>query len=399
MRALNSLLATIRECIFSQGHSRDSTSKDRGTRSNHVIRLIIWSAVVSGGLNPHAALALDDTLARPALLNPKALTDAVFLDVTLVGPRTIAVGERGLVFADNGDGNFRQMQVPTGVTLTRVYFSSPTDGWAVGHRGVVLHTIDAGKTWIKEFDGIEAARRTLAYFQAEKTAGRGNPSIVQKQIDAARQLVEDGADKPFLDVYFETPSTGYVLGAYDVIFKTFDGGKSWMPWEAHLDNPDGLHLYAIGRSGGDLYIVGERGLILRSTNDGENFARCASPYEGSFFGLISAPNEVVVYGLRGHAYSSADQGRTWKKIEGLPDSSLFAGALIDGRMYLSNQSGQLFVRTASDMPFKMVPTSSPAQYTGIAEGGKGTLVLSSTHGIWSVRPETGFATPAIGVSP
>ena len=38
-------------------------------------------------------------------------------------------------------------------------------------------------------------------------------------------------------------------------------------------------------------------------------------YKGTFFGITGKPGVVIVYGLRGNAYRSADGGASWQKIE------------------------------------------------------------------------------------
>jgi AraC family transcriptional regulator len=40
----------------------------------------------------------------------------------------------------------------------------------------------------------------------------------------AELLVSDGADKPFLDLYFKNDREGLGVGAYGLIFQTIDGG-------------------------------------------------------------------------------------------------------------------------------------------------------------------------------
>ncbi|CAN1600394.1 protein of unknown function [Pseudomonas mediterranea] len=61
--------------------------------------------------------------------------------------------------------------------------------------------------------------------------------------------------------------------------------------------------------GGELFIVGERGLLLRSKDNGSSFQALESPYDGSFFGLQgSASGELIAFGLRGNAFWSGDQG-------------------------------------------------------------------------------------------
>jgi hypothetical protein len=102
-----------------------------------------------------------------------------------------------------------------------VRFATPKKGWAVGHFGIVLHTEDGGETWIKQLDGKQAAHLVLDQAQARVQRGEGNAETLTHELNAARQLVEDGPDKPFFDVYFENETTGFVVGAYNLIFNKY----------------------------------------------------------------------------------------------------------------------------------------------------------------------------------
>ena len=57
-----------------------------------------------------------------------------------------AVGERGLIVHTNDGGmNWERQRGPTAFTLRSVHFVSPQVGWIVGDIGSIIHTIDGGK--------------------------------------------------------------------------------------------------------------------------------------------------------------------------------------------------------------------------------------------------------------
>src|SRR5690606_341210 len=104
------------------------------------------------------------------------------------------------------------------------------------------------------------------------------------------------------------------IGAYGLIFKTQDGGKTWLNHAARVPNPDRFHLNSITQvTGGALFMVGEAGLILRSTDQGETWEAVESPYQGSLFGVSGTGNvnEALVFGLRGNVFRSVNLGRAW----------------------------------------------------------------------------------------
>ena len=116
-------------------------------------------------------------------------------------------------------------------------------------------------------------------------------------------------------MWFADASTGYIVGAYNLIFRTTDGGRTWEPWFDRTDNPKAFNLYAIRPAGGDLYVVGEGGLVLKLDDSAQRFAAVEVPYAGSLFGVTATRSAVLAFGLRGTVLRSEDRGRTWTKVD------------------------------------------------------------------------------------
>jgi photosystem II stability/assembly factor-like uncharacterized protein len=313
-------------------------------------------------------------LTQPAMITPKAL-GAAMLAVTRAGARLVAVGERGTVLLSDDHGlHWKQAAVPVQATLTCVSFVNERSGWAAGHLGAILRTDDGGQTWRKQLDGIAAA--ALAVAAAERSGD-------EAAIANARRLVEEGADKPFFDLEFVDAQRGFATGAYGLMFATSDGGGNWAPWGARLPNPKSLHLYGVRAHGSTLVVAGEQGLLLRSTDGGVQFAALASPYKGSFFGLLrTRGGTLVAHGLRGTAFRSMDNGASWDKLDsGLP-TTLGAGlALPAGGFALVSQTGDVLLAPADTAALKRIPAREPVPVAGVALAGDGALVLASLRGM------------------
>jgi photosystem II stability/assembly factor-like uncharacterized protein len=297
-----------------------------------------------------AAVAVADPMSRTAGM-VRAPAKAFLASLAHAGNRLVAVGERGIiVLSDDNGASWRQARVPSSVTLAAVQFPTPSKGWAVGHYGVILHTADGGETWTRQLDGSQAAQLALRDAQ-----GSGNA----RYLSEAQRLVGDGPDKPFLGLHFTDENNGFAVGAYNLIFRTRDGGKTWAPWLSHLDNPRGNHLYAVHAAGQAVYIAGEQGLLLRSIDGGERFERIDTGYKGSFFAMaVGTGGDVVVAGLRGNAYRSADRGATWQKLEApIPVSITAATVRPDGSLLMANQAGQLLAGAPNGGP--LLPLKTP----------------------------------------
>ncbi len=338
------------------------------------------------------AYAVPGVLERPAIISVRA-SKSLLLAVTSAGKRLVAVGERGIVLLSDDNGNtWRQANVPVSVTLTAVRFVTPRNGWALGHSGIVLHTEDGGETWKRQFDGRQAAQLVYDAVQGEAKAGIGKPGDQGTRMTAAKQVLEEGADKPFFGMYFENERSGFIVGAYNLMFRTDDGGKTWQPWQDHIENPKGMHLYGIRSSGTDLYVVGEQGLFLRSKDRGRTFVPVRTPYAGTYFGLIAGKGgELVLYGMRGKAFWSGDRGATWKNIDTGVSLSLTDGKeFSDGTLVLVSQEGNVLLSKDKGRSFQKVTLQTSSSFEGVEQAADGGLVLVGFRGVRRI-PKPGMS--------
>ncbi len=358
-----------------------------------VLLLAIGTAGTAGAASPTAGV---DPLQRPALQAAHA-QQAVLLGSALAGHRWVVVGERGIVLWSDDEGKrWQQGQTPVSVTLTAVQFVTPAKGWAVGHSGVVLHTEDGGLNWTLQLDGARAAALVVNAARAALT-GAPDPDRAKRSLADAERLQADGPDKPFLDLYFQDERVGFVVGAYNLIFRTEDGGANWLPCVDRLDNPKAAHLYAIrgGNDGGKtIYVAGEQGVFFRSDDGGESFGKLPTPYAGSFFALSVSPSGgVTVAGLRGNAFHSETRGASWSKVGNLPMISIVAAGIEPARStadgeptaWLANEAGQLFASTDDGRTFAVLPAPP------------GSARLPPVTGFLATSPRGGLVTTLHGV--
>lgn len=350
-------------------------TRGRAAPLTMVLALALGGANASTDAKPAAPTA-PAALGQAALVTPKAL-HAAMLAVGAAGGRLVAAGERGIIlYSDDAGKSWRQAAVPVSVSLTALQFVDGKTGWAVGHQGVVLRTSDGGATWSKQLDGIQAAALVLR--EAEASVGPER----DKAVADARRLIDDGPDKPFLDLYFDSPTTGYVLGAYNMMFRTSDGGASWQPWQSRVANPKGLHLYGMRGTANAIYLAGEQGLLLRSTDKGASFSALPSPYKGSYFGLLAARGGVLLaYGLRGNAFRSTDQGASWNQVPTGVQTSLAAGTVMaDGTVVLVSQGGDVLVSRDDGGTFA-AQAGTALPLAAVTQASDGTLVVAGLRGL------------------
>jgi photosystem II stability/assembly factor-like uncharacterized protein len=314
---------------------------------------------------------------------------SLLLDITRSGGHYVAVGARGDVLLSDDGRAWRQVEVPTRATLTAVT-AVDAQVWAVGHDGMILHSADGGEHWqIQRKDPWQAA-----------DAG-GDPT--------------KGA--PLLDVLFVDATHGFAIGAYSLALQTADGGSTWQPMTvaANAKDDDRIddagskrggndketftaeelkvgqeatpHLNAITRTGsGALLIVAERGSAFRSRDNGATWKRLQLPYDGSMFGVLGyAGDHVLAFGLRGHAFESADLGDHWTLVETGTQLSLMGGAATaDGGAVIAGANGIVLMRGKGGEPLRGFVEQSAGIIAKVLPLEKGSaLLLAGENGVSS----------------
>lgn len=327
--------------------------------------------------------AQSEPLQRPARLSPLA-TQRLITAVAPVGAlRMVAVGQRGhILLSEDGGAEWAQVPLGSSSDLTAVQFVDSERGYAVGHNGVVLSSGNGGREWTRLLDGN--AVNVLALEQM-KAASAG---LTEKErlLDELQRNVEAGPDKPFFDVHFINADEGFVVGAYNLLLHTRDGGRTWQSWYARSDNAQSLlNLHAVRVHKGRWFIAGEAGLLMRMDEAGQYFKRIDTGYAGSFFGLLSAGDALIAHGMRGNAVISRDGGDTWSPMSTAMPASITASAVgQDGSVWLADQIGNVVVSRDGGRQFNSVqlPVRQPVAAMHVTER---TLVIAGPRGVRSVK--------------
>lgn len=278
-------------------------------------------------------------------------TKAVMLAATRAGQRVVAVGDHGVVLlSDDGGVTFRQAaHVPTRVPLTGVSFVDDKEGWACGHWGVVLHTVDGGEKW-----------------------------TIQRS-DSTR-------DQPLFSIWFGDRQNGIAVGLWALMLRTSDGGKTWSevklpasPGSTKVDK----NLYQVFSDGKGLVLVAaEQGLVYRSGNGGASWEAIQTGNKGTFWtGVILDDGWILVAGLGGKVYGSHDTGKTWLPVETGTRSSITGIAqLSDGRVFAVGLDGTSMTSDDRGTAFVAKQREDRLSMTTLTLNDKGKPVVFSKQG-------------------
>ena len=322
-----------------------------------------------------------DVLERPATPSALAATK-LLIGMARAGDSFVAVGPRGhIVVSSDGGKTWKQAKVPVSSDLTAVWFASAKLGWAVGHDGVVLATTDGGLTWARQLDGRAAAEITLKDIQAKAAADPASEEL-QALLAESQRNVDIGPDKPFLDVWFENETTGFVVGAYNLIYRTTDGGKTWTSWFDRVPNPQFMSLYSIRPAGGEVYMSGEQGTFFRLDRTTERFEARPVQYQGSLFGVVDAGDAVLTFGLKGNVFRSADGGTTWATVPSQLAATVVGGATLGpGDVVLADQGGRIVRSRDGGQTFEKVALPQARPTTSVIDAGGGRLGITGQFGV------------------
>jgi photosystem II stability/assembly factor-like uncharacterized protein len=201
-------------------------------------------------------------------------------DMLVSGAKLVAVGERGTILTSADQGlswDEAKVEPQRAITLTGVTALNDKDFVAVGHDGWKLRSTDGGANW------------TEVGYESEQ-------------------------GEPILGVWTRNGKDVRAFGSYGKYFESSDAGLTWTVRELEAD---GLHLNGLdGGDSGRQLLVGEQGLVLRSTDHGQSWERLPAFYSGSLFGVARLNDQVwVAYGMRGHVFRTRDFGQSWQQIE------------------------------------------------------------------------------------
>jgi photosystem II stability/assembly factor-like uncharacterized protein len=361
---------------------------DKAAGSALVAALLLAAAALPGQPAPPAvpeSTPPDQDTAEPARLAARGLLIAM----APAGRGLVAVGDRGIiVLSDDRGTSWRQAEyVPTQALLTGVCFLDAQHGVAVGHDEVILTTEDGGRNW----------RRTHYAPQAQR---------------------------PLLDVWCGAGAEVIAVGAYSAYFASADSGTSWREVrfkpaaaaarDRHVTGAErapaaataseqgaggGYHLNRIvAGSGRRLYIAGEAGHLYASEDGGASWRTLASPYEGSFFGVLPLPGEVLLaFGLRGHLYRSADAGTSWQPVEtGTVAMLTGAAPLESGAIVIVGLSGVVLVSRDGGRSFALLQQADRSGLSALAPLGGERFAVVGEDGakLISLADHTGAGSAA-----
>ena len=285
---------------------------------------IAWKQPPNPDANRTAAPGWINALQYP--IEQNAFKRVTVIDTSLeavfaLDQRVWAVGSRGLIVhsEDGGKSWNRQTSGYEGRLRGITFHADGQQGWAAGDGGTILKTVDGGKSWGRQTSGTQAWLRSIT-FQADGQQGwaTGQGGTILKTVNGGKswQPQTSGTERVLLIITFQADGQqGWAAGDGGTILKTVDGGKSWdrqtsgtQVWLTSIT------FHADGQQG---WTVGSDGTILKTVDGGKSWQPQTSGANNAVLTSITFHadgQQGWVAGDVGTILKTVDGGKTWQAI-------------------------------------------------------------------------------------
>lgn len=215
-----------------------------------------------------------------------------------------------------------------------VHFSDDKHGFAVGNKGLLVHTVDGGETWEKiETSTLYALNDVCLVDNEGWIAGDKGLILHSQDKGMCWQQVACESKEALMAISFTSQLKGTIVGEMGTILRTEDGGKTWksvnLEWfdilpESSLDMgsflPALYDVFFVDESHG--WIAGEKGVVLSTNNGGAEWIPLLAGTANSFYSVFFGNNlEGFISGQDGTLLLSDDGGRNWTEVEKPSDTN------------------------------------------------------------------------------
>jgi photosystem II stability/assembly factor-like uncharacterized protein len=268
-----------------------------------------------------------------------------------------AVGDGGTMLRTLDSGtSWRTMTGATGGKMEDIQFVNSSEGWAVGATGRILHTTNGGQTWSAQpWDGLNVEEGgtipgllALHFLDNQNGWVVGSTATILKTVDGGDTWETRSAPiaGSFREIAWLNAQRGWILGASGAMLGTEDGGETWSLLFSGSDkNLNQIAVIPAGPTGLTLWVVGDSGTLLKSTN-GTDWDPIDLGTTENFNAVSFLPNGQTgwVAGDTGLLFRTTDGGANWQQIDAGTTNTLKALFAVNAdEVWLGGQGGTLRV--------------------------------------------------------
>jgi photosystem II stability/assembly factor-like uncharacterized protein len=152
--------------------------------------------------------------------------------------------EGKIIATEDGGNRWRIAARKIPAALWSVHFLDQRYGWSVGTRGQILHTANGGRTWMDQSTNLVLPRdfpvkakditlTAVRFFDRSRGWAAGLNGVIIATVNGGKtwrpQRFEASATASFYALSVMDEDTAWVAGNSGHVMATIDGGKSWFP--------------------------------------------------------------------------------------------------------------------------------------------------------------------------
>ncbi len=216
-------------------------------------------------------------------------------------------GNNGTILLSTNNGtSWTPFVTGTSETFNGSYFSSSSNGFAVGTNGMIQKY--DGISWTPESSGVSEDLNHVYTFNASDATAVGQNQTILKYNGVSWLPQTAPVSFDIKGIQFSSALEGYAAGTNGVIIKTIDGGTTWTP---SLSGVVDVDFNSIEVSGSDsAWACGTGGIVYTTIDDGATWIRYS-------VGYTTDQKEIIVTGGKGHVVGQGGNGRNFGDGGGL----------------------------------------------------------------------------------
>lgn len=306
-----------------------------------------------------------------------------------------------LVMSATAFGQWTVQTTPTTNNLFEVHFVDTLVGWVVGQYGTMLRTSDGGETWMDVSSNFYSNYGNRVVFLDTPYTAKGwiaaDGGLIMRTTNSgwswSYESISSGSTN-FYDMSIVRRDTSYQLYAvggyrsYGSVVASSGNGT----WSAQLQVYTGIlcGITFVNRDTG--FVVGNGGNMYKTTNGGSSWLTASSGTDTNLCSIKFFNDSVgVVVGDKGMIRKTTDGGSTWKTIQSGGDKVMLSVIVLgDSVAYAVGSNTTILVTADQGNTWTQEEVAGPTDrgMSGIffvngQDGwavGSGGLILHTTHG-------------------
>jgi photosystem II stability/assembly factor-like uncharacterized protein len=334
---------------------------------------------------------------------PRAVNPELTGGLLVAGTRVLLTwGSDGTILRSEDGATWTHALTPGGADLTGISANeSGSVMIAVGARGTILRSIDAGQTWKAARNPVmKTDLRAVVHPRASKTwvAAGTNGRILRSTDDGKNwSVVESQLTVAFQTLVVDPATHAILIGGDDgLIGFSKDAGVTWQITALSMPDPvtpvTGFH-----RFGKLLIATSALGRFLTSEDDAASWDLMQASTKAFFTDCAFDPRNgaIVMTGHNGDVLRSADGGRTWEGGEVAFDGrkNFLTAIRFDDRsdsLLVLDQAGTVSRSTDGGITWSMLSDDIHSEVRGlVSDFARGRLIAFGTGGMIASSTDSG----------